>query len=187
MKLFLLKNTILIALFLTNQNLYSAEESLDFKDRLIVSIKNISYSQRHIELYIYIREALREKQADITHFQPLNKLTWRDALTFFVSDVKLLQEQQRLTVYTPPKRGLNKARERINDRKKNIPEFAQRLVDLEADDESIAKILQQILSVEFYRETRTRKSLNDSSESTQETLFVRFYDGAFNFIAIRHH
>ncbi len=163
--------------------------ALEFKDRLVVSIKNISYSQRHVELYIYIREALREKQPDISHFKAMDQAMWHDALTLFISDIKLLQEQQRLSVYTPPKRGLVKARERVEERLKDIPEFSTRMKILTADDESTQKILQQILSVEFFRETRLKKNPavltpEAPAEVQSENLFVRLYDRAFVYIPI---
>ena len=164
--------------------------ALTFKDRLVVSVKNISYSQRHVELYIYIREALREKQPDNSHFEALDQGTWREVLLFFVGEIKILQEQQRLTVYSPPKRALAKARERISERTESNLLFSARLKNLQANDESIQKILQQILSVEFFRETRIKKNtLSDASDLNQnfkDQLLVRFFNKAFTYYPIQN-
>lgn len=177
---------------------FGAQGQNEVKNRLVIAINNISYSQRHVELYLTLREALRAGATNAPVLA-IDQKNWKEALDAFSDEMMILQEQQRITTYQPSTEAIQKALDRVDKRRDENAQFASDLKRIGADPASIRRTVSQILSVNFYQQTRGKQLGLKEQDKTKEVgpskidwmvelrekSVVRFFKDALTYIPVR--
>jgi hypothetical protein len=133
-------------------------------DRLVLSINNLPYTQRQVEIYIAVKESLRKpatgpdgaaaKSAPVRLVESRN---WGDALTVFAEDMIILQEAQRLGSFQSADQLLTKYDQVVKARIAGDRELRDGLLRLGADEQAVARTLETVLRVAAFRRSRDRQ------------------------------
>jgi hypothetical protein len=124
-------------------------------DRLVLSINNIPYTQRQVEVYISVKEGLRKSDGPVRLIVAGN---WTDALTVFSEDMIIQQEAQRLGSFQSLEQSTEKFEAVVRDKAKRDREFAQNLTRLGVDDLALVRALETVLRVAAFRRSKDRQA-----------------------------
>lgn len=159
-------------------------------DRMVVEINGKSFSQRQIELFFVVRETLQEdldaRRALLTEKQ------WSPALDFFVAEMSLAMEADRVGSGAISQDQFEKIKTRSKNRMHGV--IANRIRSLGASQQHIDSTILTILKVEalrsFKRQTSTPKTPDTSDKKVtayqvdkwiqdiNSRTFIRYYLGA---------
>jgi hypothetical protein len=167
-------------------------------DRAVLSINNVSYTQRQVEMYIVIKESLR-KNAEIESTRIVNASNWSEALTVFSEDMIIYQESQRLGGLQAPDQLIDKFVNLIREKNNKSELFRNTMGRLGADQIGITRVLDMVIRIAAFRRSKDRQSTAGSSATDiedqpgsrpvwlteiSERAIVRRYEGAMQFIEI---
>lgn len=124
-------------------------------DRLVLSINNIPYTQRQVEVYISVKESLRKSEQPVRLIQAGN---WTDALTVFSEDMIILQEAQRLGSFQSLEQSTEKFQDVVRDKAKRDREFSANLSRLGVDTVALTRALEAVLRVAAFRRSKDRQA-----------------------------
>ena len=124
-------------------------------DRLVLSINNIPYTQRQVEVYISVKESLRKSDAPVRLIEAGN---WMDALTVFGEDMIIQQEAQRLGSFQALEQSTEKFEQLVRDKTKRDKEFGANLARLGVDDVALTRALEGVLRVAAFRRSKDRQA-----------------------------
>lgn len=139
-------------------------------DRVIVAINDQSYTQRQLEMYFVMRQSLLENH----NFsgQLITKANWNEALTFFVEEVVLLQESDRIGGAVVPQEQLVKLAKRSSAQFSKNGSLEKLAKQLEMDDALKEAMLANIQKVESLKNFKNQTSLNRKSEGQNKNLAI---------------
>lgn len=123
-------------------------------DRLVLSINAVPYTQRHVEAYISVREALRPNS--LPNSDAVVAENWREALATFGEDMIILQEAQRLGGFQAEPEILARYFGIILGKIPNHPALRSALTRLGYDNQGVNRLIDEILRVELFRRSKNR-------------------------------
>ena len=134
--------------------------------RLVVSINNVSYSQRNVEMYIITKESLRLNQ------QPLlvDAKVWKTALNVFIEDMIILQETIRLGSFKNSEEVVVKFSKNVESQRKRFAKLDSKLKSLDANTNEIYATVDDVLRIVAYRQSKSNKN---SSREYSKPLWLK--------------
>lgn len=182
--------------------------SASLSDRLIVSINSVPYTQRQIEAYASVREALRNARAGEQVIVVVDN--WKEAIELFTEEMIVLQEAQRLGGFQAESRLTQRYRQLLDERMRSGPALRATLQRLGYDVNSLGRVVDAILRVASFRRSKERQPgvsggernefQNDGPpapigaptrgggpwlDDLKTRAVVRHYDGAFHYETIK--
>jgi hypothetical protein len=139
-------------------------------DRVIVAINDQSYTQRQLEMYFVMRQSLLENQNFAGEL--ITQANWSEALAFFVEEMVLLQEADRIGGAVVPQEQLVKLAKRSTNqfsKNSNLEKLAKKL---EMDDALKDSMLVSIQRVESLKNFKNQTSLNRKSDGQNKNLAI---------------
>lgn len=124
-------------------------------DRLVVTINNVPYSQRQVEMYIHVKESLRKTSDGTT--RTISAANWLDALTVFTEDMIILQESQRLGSFQAPEQAFDKYLAVVREKIAKGPALAAALQRLGVSDQAVGRTLEEVLRIAAFRRSKERQ------------------------------
>ena len=124
-------------------------------DRLVVAINSIPYSQRQLELYLTLKQAIRTEKDSPT--STVNANNWKQSLDVFSEDMMVLQEAVRLGSFGAPDQLVDKYNAMLRSKLAHGTTLKNSLERLGVDGLSVARTLDNILRVAGYRQNRNRQ------------------------------
>lgn len=124
-------------------------------DRLIVSINSLPYTQRQIEAYATVREAMRSG-AVVTGAVVIAE-NWKDAVEVFTEEMIILQEAQRLGGFQAESRLTNRYQTLLTERMAQSASLRETLSRLGYHPKSLRRIIDAILRVATFRRSKERQ------------------------------
>jgi hypothetical protein len=141
-----------------------------YGDRIVVSINNIPYTQRQIEVYIAVKESLRPSPRGES-VRLVNVQNWKEAIAVFTDDMLILQEATRLGSFQTTDQNFDKYERVVRDKFKKDSGLVATSERLGIDDLTIAKSLETVLRVASYRRSKDRQAvLAKDGESADDEL-----------------
>lgn len=131
-------------------------------DRLIVSINSLPYTQRQIEAYATVREALRSPQAG--EQAVVVAQNWKEAIELFSEEMIILQEAQRLGGFQAESRLTQRYRQLLAERMQKGAALRATLQRLGYDKNALSRIVDAILRVASFRRSKERQPGVSASE-----------------------
>ena len=124
-------------------------------DRVVIEVNSIAYTQRQIELFIAVFDAIsNEMEQNVRTVGPSN---WQEVLNQFESFMLVEQEAHRLGSYLPSNNMIEKGFEIYQEKVKKdaaLKEIAERL---KANEKSVKKSIISVLRVAaFLRSKQSR-------------------------------
>jgi hypothetical protein len=162
-------------------------------DRLVVSINNLPYSQRQVEVYIAVKEALRvNTKGQVLVVQENN---WKPALNAFSEDMIILQEAMRLGSFQVNDTMMAKYLDIVQSKSATDPRFAEVVARLGIDRKTLLRTLEDVLRVAGFRRSKKRQEDVASKDSDrvpskgrqrwlrelEERAVSRVYQGAYGY------
>jgi len=170
------------------------ETSHGLGDRLIAEINGKSFSQRQVELFFLVRESLQESPN--TERALINKVQWSEALEFFVGEMILAMEADRVGSGVFSQEQFERLKTRSKVQMASHKGMAERGQMLGMSKNQLESIILTILKVETLRSFKKQTATSKSREDTQVELrqpadswisdiysrsSVRYYTGAKDF------
>lgn len=187
--------SLCIAILLTGFSLTAFARVLG--DRAVLSINNVTYTQRQVELYIVIKESLRRNTA-IESARVVTASNWREALTVFTEDMIVYQESLRLGGLQAADQLIDRFATLIKEKNEKSPLFRSTMSRLGADQIGITHVLDSVIRVAAFRRSKDRQATTAAADveelddgvkpswlsDLEARSIVRRYEGAEQFIAI---
>jgi hypothetical protein len=126
-------------------------------DRLVVSINNVPYTQRQVEVYIAIKESLRRPRR-AAPVRLVSAGNWSEAVKVFSDDMLILQEAVRLGSFQTAEQNFDKYEQVVRARCKDDDGLRAVAARLGIDDLTIAKTLETVLRVAAFRRSKDRQA-----------------------------
>lgn|GEM_PF-4553399 len=161
-------------------------------DRLIVSVNSTPYTQRQIEVYLTVKEGLRDASVDSAPV--LNSENWPAALNAFADDMIVHQEAHRVGSFQVTENAEKLARGKFEKRRSGDSAFATASGRLNIDDRTLTRTLNTVLRTEAFRRNKERQSIvartdDDGAprwfEEIKDRAVVRYFAGAEKYVEIR--
>lgn len=149
--------------------LANAAENLG--DRVIVAINDQNYTQRQLEMYFVMRQSLLENQNFAGEL--ITQANWGEALAFFVEEMVLLQESDRIGGAVVPQEQLVRLSKRSStqfSKNSNLEKLAKQL---EMDNSLRESMLASIQRVESLKNFKNQTSLNRNSDGQNKNLAIK--------------
>ena len=124
-------------------------------DRLIVSVNNLPYTQRQIEAYATVREALRS--GSVSDGVVVASGNWKDAVDMFTEEMIILQEAQRLGGFQAESRLTSKFQSLLSERLQANSSLRTTLERLGYHAKSSRRLVDAILRVATFRRSKERQ------------------------------
>jgi len=168
----------------------SASENV-LVDRLLLEVNGMSYSQRQMEIYHLIRQAI-----DLEIDQPLIVLareTWLDALHGYRDAMVIDHEVQRLGSFRPAKAAIDLAEKIIRTRNEQDERMQELMERLEIGGRTLRQNVAMNLRIEAFRQNKDRPMQNQLGriasgpawlEELRLRTQVRVFEGAEEFVPI---
>lgn len=184
----------------------SRQISPQLTDRLVIAVGGSSYSERHVVVWMTLRELMQEvpkgeslsvkkrTEATSSYLQELRN-NWSAVLEKFNEDMLIKLESSRLGSSAPSERSVVAVAQRVERHRKLDPELNTALIKLGVTEEEKMRFIANIIQVESFRTTREKqrpsigvtRSAGGSSGSFMSGSFIsglkarytsRRYDGA---------
>lgn len=169
------------SLFAQNEDKRAEAPEPAVADRVVVAINNIPYTQVQIEIYLNVKESLRDN-ADSS--QVVNGTNWPLAIDAFTNDMMIHQEATKSSGFRPTRESIQKLRARSEKITGAVPQFKAAFERLMLSSKEIESEILRIATVENYRKGKASLSANGKNTQTgwekelQSRSIVRLFDGA---------
>lgn len=160
-------------------------------DRLLVSINSTPYTQRQMEVYLAVKEGLREATKEAAPV--LSAANWSAALAAFSEDMIIHQEAHRVGSFQVSESAEKIARGKFESRRNADAGIAASVRRLGIDERSLTRTLHTVLRTEAFRRNKERQSVvaradDDGAprwfEEIKDRAVVRFFAEAETYIEI---
>lgn len=140
-------------------------------DRLIMEIDHTPYSQRQLEIYFVVKDALTGKQ----NIRSTNTTNWHSLYEEFRVDMIIHQEALRLGSFNPSLNMLGKAEKIFNMHRVKQDIIIASMQRLGASQKTVKKVIATALRVESFRRSKERQaSIRESQKSSSIVRTIRF-------------
>ena len=161
--------SVLTAMGLMRPDVGSAQK---LGDRIVVAINDQTYTQRQVESYITLKECLRKPSDSPQAVNLITKQNWTDALSVFIEDMILLQEVIRLGSYQDVSQLIDQYETIVKGKLSTHATLAAHAKRLGFNDLTIAKTLEDILRIAYFRRSKMKQAnlIPSSQRESNEDL-----------------
>ncbi len=161
-------------------------------DRILFEINNSYFTQRQLEVYLLIKEALR-KRAPGQNVTVVSKKTWQAAMKSFETDMLIQQEVQKFGSFLPSKEISDKTIALVERRNQNDSVFQNAKKRLAISRENMVWAVSTILQIQAFRKNKNRgekytRQANRNQPAWLEELrlrmVIRKFKGADTYVQI---